>query len=163
MKLSIPLLVFAAYALTNCVTVTKPSKKDISISQIKERLRLTRNIQDLGFDEKPFNACDLGLKNEDCGDEYLTIIHFQLLCRDSDGTVSTAPALIPIHSDVIHWKLGDTSGITETDEQGFGKVEVRRSSSSMGSRLRLSIEDRFVAVPASETTRLVVPRDWCPH
>lgn len=153
-------------ALTSCVTAPGPSGSKPSgptIAQIKERLKLVREVQDLGFDEKTFNACDLGLKAEDCTNEFLTVIHFQLVCRESEGTVSEVPTdLIPIQSDAISWKLGDATGVTQSDAQGFGKVEVRRPVSSATSRLRLTIEDRFVATPARETTRIVVPQDWCP-
>ncbi len=162
------LLVSIIALLSACATAPvsqlPPKKPDISIESLKEKLRLVRSIQDLGFDEKPFNACDLGLRGEDCADEFLTIIHFQLVCRESEGTVSEPPSqLIPIQSDAISWKLGDVSGVTQTDAQGFGKVEARRLVSSTDSRLRLTIEDRFVATPAREATRIVVPKDWCPR
>jgi hypothetical protein len=164
------LILLTAIVINGCVTApvsqtpAPAPKKVVSIGAIKEKLRLVRNIQDLGYDERPFNACELGLKGEECADEFLTIIHFQLVCRETEGTVSEAPTqLIPVQSDAISWKLGEAMGVTQTDSQGFGKVEARRLVSSASSRLRLTIEDRFVATPARETTRIVVPKDWCPR
>ncbi len=156
-------LLLLAISLSNCTSLPKTEgPKSVSIEQIKEKLRLDRDIQDLGYSEKPFNACEMGLRNDNCVNEFLVIIHFQLMCRESEGTVNEAPDLIPVKSDAISWILGDATGTTQTDDQGYGRLETVRLKSSSGSRLRLTIDKRFVAVPASETTRLVVPQDWCP-
>ncbi len=155
----------AMIALASCSTTPpKPSEPvSVSLEQIKERLQMVRHIDDLGFAEKTFDECELGFKNENCEKEYLTIIHFQLLCRESEGTVSAAPETIPVPSNSIKWKLGEVTGTTKTDASGFGKVEGRFRKSMSRSRLRLTIENNFVAVPASETSRIVVPGDWCPR
>ncbi|HEX4926055.1 MAG TPA: hypothetical protein VFV50_18320, partial [Bdellovibrionales bacterium] len=58
-------------------------------------------------------------------------------------------------------KLGSATGATRTDENGYGRVELIRAKSSAYERLRLTIDDRFVATPAAETSRIVVPENWC--
>jgi hypothetical protein len=155
--------------LVSCTTAEKvpspePSPRppeSLNLSEIKSRLKMSRERDKLGFLEKRFNRCDF--KSPPCSDDFLVTIHFRLLCRESQGTVDAISAadLIPIQSNSVSWKLGTTNGYTRTDQDGYGQVEVVRSRSATRDRLRLTIEERFVATPAIETERIVVPENWC--
>ncbi|MEQ1879295.1 MAG: hypothetical protein ABL958_21850 [Bdellovibrionia bacterium] len=121
-----------------------------SISELKTRLKMNRESSELGFQEGRFG-----------GDSYLVTIHFQLLCRMSEDTVDEAPELFAVKEDSVSWKLGALTGSTHTDRNGYGRVETIRDGTSRHERLRLTVEKRFVAVPASEAATVVVPRAWC--
>jgi hypothetical protein len=146
------------------VATPKPFTEPINISEVKSRLNMNRSVRELGFREQRFNRCDY-VQDEQCRDNYVVLVHFRLLCRESEGTVDTVASsdLIPIRSEGVAFKLGNTIGRTETDADGYGQVEVIRPKSALRERLRLTIDERFVAVPAIETSRIVVPENWCNH
>lgn len=123
---------------------------------------MNRRPDELGYREGIFNRCNFAPGSQ-CPDNYLVVIHYQLLCRKSAGTVDTVESheLYPVRSNRIAYKLGSATGATRTDDAGYGQVELIRARSSAYERLRLTIDDRFVATPAAETARIVVPENWC--
>ena len=68
-------------------------------------LGMNRLPEDLGFAEKRFDPCTFGVSTDaGCGLQYLSVVHFQLLCRDTEGTQSRVPdALAPIVADSMTW------------------------------------------------------------
>ena len=172
-RLILFLLLFAIFS-AGCATseVSRPAAHSqgnartasLSIQEVKNRLNMNRSRSELGFQEARFDPCDYGRRGDtQCRVDYVTIVHFQLLCRMSEGTVDTVSSseLFPVRSNAVRFKLGNTVGMTRTDENGYGQVEVMRPISARNERLRLTIEDRFVATPVSEINRLVVPENWC--
>lgn len=156
--------------LTSCATPSKPPATtviggvEISIDTLKSKLGMQRDITDLGFEEESFDTCDFGIDQEpSCKTNYLNIIHFRLQCRDSVGTVDSVTniELIPVQSHHIRWKVGYFAGSTNTDSEGYGKVEFVSPGSSKSQRLSFRINQNSLGVTASEVSRIIVPKDWC--
>ena len=156
--------------MTGCSTVEKdPQATPVpqaqggpNIKEIKNRLNMNRDRIVMGFKEGRFNRCDF-VSESPCLDNFLAIIHFRMLCRESEGTVDAVSKadLLPVQSDSVAWRLGSFIGRTRTDSDGFGQIEVIRPRSSLHQRLRLTIDGQFVATPAREAGLIVVPGNWC--
>lgn len=159
--------------LAGCVSSPPPSS-DAPIDQpglrntdpnqdLKGVLGMNRPVDELGFEEKPFNPCNYGAAGPaGCGNQYFGVLHFQLLCRDSEGTVMDTPvALEAIVTDDVQWKVGGISGSTSTDERGYGQLSVVSARPSRGARLILRMGPQFVAFEVSEVSKIVLPRNFC--
>lgn len=154
--------------LSACTSIPKsPTEPSIleqappTESVLQSRLGMIRPASDLGFQEKSFDPCLFGVSRQ-CGAKFLSVIHFQLLCRDSEGTVSEVPlSLRPINSPKITWQVGPRSGTTQTDIEGFGQVALVNDGSVRNKRLILRMGKQFVGVTASEINKLVLPQNWC--
>lgn len=129
---------------------------------LKAALGMGRAPADLGFDEKKFDPCSFGLNGENgCGNQYFTVVHFQLLCRDSEGTVSVINNVQPIVSDRVTWQLGGITGPTQTDDNGYGQFSLITRRSNKNQRLILRIGPQFVGFNVSEVTKIVLPKNFC--
>src|SRR5438445_814161 len=71
-----------------------PTLQQMSVTELQTQLGLNRSAQDLGFDERGFDGCRIGVKGEvgSCSQRYLSVVHFRLVCRDTVGTTSRVPA-----------------------------------------------------------------------
>jgi hypothetical protein len=137
----------------------KPSDPNQSL---RSALGMTRDATDLGYDEKSFDPCSFGLTSQSgCGHQYFAVVHFQLLCRDSEGTISMAGNVQPIVSDHMTWQLNGMTGPTQTDDRGYGQFSVVSRKSTKNQRLILHIGPQFVAFNVSEVTRVVLPKNFC--
>ncbi|HMN67133.1 MAG TPA: hypothetical protein PKC28_01210 [Bdellovibrionales bacterium] len=174
MPLKIGPVVLLAVFLSACSTVRGPhaGKDVIDIDDgapmaepgvpLQSRLGMNRMASDLGFAEKRFNSCQYGDTTDACGTRHFTVIHFQLLCRDSEGTVQNAPVhLTPLKSENVLWKIGGLTGPTRTDLEGYGQFTVLSDKSVRGQRLMLRIGKQFMGFTASEVTKVVLPRNFC--
>lgn len=132
-------------------------------ASLKAALGMARSPADLGFKEKAFNPCSFGLSGSaNCKQQYFSVVHFQLLCRDSEGSVSVMPVgLQPIVASDVKWKVAGISGGTQTDGQGYGQFTVLTSRSARGQRLILRIGPQFVAFDVSEVSKIVLPKNFC--
>lgn len=153
--------------LTACQTAPKPEPIPVdevltpTEGQLQDMLGMRREADDLGFAEKRFNSC-LKSGGAPCRDQFFTVVHFQLLCRDSEGTVSNVPvALTPLQSNRVQWKLGPQNGNTRTDGQGFGQFNMVSERSTRGQRLTLRIGKQFLGFTASDLTKVVLPKNFC--
>lgn len=150
-------------------SISKPStKKDMyfDIRKLQSGLGMFRNASELGFDEISFNPCEHGLSTasgDGCNRQMLSVVHFRLRCRDSEGTVEyvSNAELVPVVSDRIQWWLGDNSGFTSTDGKGYGQIVTVSVSSVRSKRLALKIGGNSLGLQASQVKQVVVPRDWC--
>lgn len=130
-------------------------------------LGLERNSEDLGYAEKSFDTCEAGFgysASSACRREYFVVIHFQILCRDSDGTISTALGrddMKPLGGRSLTWTLPGQRGVMSLDGQGFGQIKTTFPKSQRLQRLKLAVDNDFVYVRAGEVKRLVTPRNWC--
>ena len=137
------------------------AKKSVGVLQIQSQLGMNRAADDLGFTEKLFNPCNFGIPGEACNQQILNVVHFQLMCRDSEGTVSTVPlALKPIVSP-IKWSVGPQSGATRTDRNGYGQFRFISENTVKNRRLILRKGAQYVGVTISEITKVVLPKNWC--
>jgi hypothetical protein len=79
------------------VTVHESDEYSIPRSEaaLQAKLGMVRASNNLGFEEKKFNPCEHGIKSDHkCPSQFMTVVHFQLLCRDSEGTVTSAPRTV---------------------------------------------------------------------
>lgn len=135
-----------------------------NVGALQDQLGMNRRPSDLGYSEKSFNPCSYGMSQDagGCDAQYLTVVNFQLLCRDTEGTVSSVPvSLTPIVSPQIGWSLGGQNGGTPTDRNGYGHFAVVSSKPLRGRRLILRKGANYVGVTVSEINKLVLPKNWC--
>lgn len=126
---------------------------------LQDRLGMHRAADDLGFAEKQFKNCGEGGV---CRPQYFSVVHFQLLCRDSEGTVSNVPIhLTPLISNRILWQLGKLNGESSTDDRGFGQFTVVSERPNRGQRLILRIGKQFMGFTVSEVSKVVLPQNFC--
>lgn len=138
-------------------------KQLLDMTSLIRTLRMDRAPSELGYEEKSFNSCQFEVndsKTNNCGSRYLIVIHFQLLCRDRAGTVEQY-SIAPIRSDLIHWRLGQHEGQTQSDHQGFGQIVLLSTANQSNKSLKLTIQNNFLILQASEIRKIVTPPDWC--
>lgn len=180
--LLVPTLVVSMASLSGCSTAPlKPVEKEAElgygtagqsrtaspppvfkgITVLTSQLGMNRQPTDLGFTDRSFNPCSYGF-SDSCNNQYLTVVHFQLLCRNSEGTVSSVPVgLTPIFHPQILWSLAGQSGGTATDRNGYGRLSVISQRPLRGHRLVLRKGANYVGVTVGEVTKLVLPKNWC--
>lgn len=139
--------------------------RTVDFPTLTRTLQLDRAIQELGYEEKRFDPCELGIGpagHQQCGTYFLAVIHFQLQCRDVDGTVEIYNTE-PIRAKNVRWTLGRIQGKTETDHEGYGQVIAVAPASQRQQKLRITVGNDFLIVSAEQAKRLVTPPDWCPR
>ncbi len=140
--------------------------RPIDLLGLKRALRLERPIDNLGYAEKSFHTCDVGYgysSSHDCQTQYFIIIQFRLQCRSTEETVNAVSKddLYAINSNRVKWSLGRIQGVTQTDTEGYGQIQLIAPASLRQQKLRLTISPDFLVMTAEEITRVVVPHDWC--
>ncbi|WP_413560329.1 hypothetical protein [Bdellovibrio sp. HCB209] len=176
------LLLAALVALTACTTTPpapSPSKtppmateigqesSQIDTMAIQRALRMERDVEKLGVEEKTFNSCEMGYgypSNRDCRTQYMVVLNVRLLCRDSEGTISTILTeadVAPIAAQNIRWNLKNIQGQFQTDGLGYGQIVAISSRSQKRERLKLSLGNDFLYMRANEITKVITPRPWC--
>ena len=130
-------------------------------------LGLDRGKDDLGYVERDFDTCSAGFgysASNNCRRETFVSIQFQILCRDSEGTISTALGredMKPLSGRSLNWFIQGTRGTMRLDGEGFGQIRTTFRNSQRLQRLKLAVDNDFVYVRAGEVKRLVTPRNWC--
>ncbi|MDG0818124.1 hypothetical protein [Bdellovibrio svalbardensis] len=168
-------------AVTGCTTAKKSTSKEstapmhsrdeggpsIDYNALQTYLQLDRDPETLGFTEKSFNTCDAGFgysRSQNCHKEYFVVLHFRLLCRDSEGTISTVLTesdVTPIAGRPVKWQLKGVAGTTMTDGNGYGQIRTVASSSQNRQRLKLTVGNEFLYMRSNEITKVITPRPWC--
>lgn len=147
--------------------LTEDEASQIDIFGLQKELGLERETERLGFSERKFNTCEVGYgfsRSRDCQSKYFVVIHFQLLCRDSEGTVSTtlqASDLTALSQRPVSWILKPSSGKTDTDASGYGQIRMISAASAKRQRLKLAVGNDFLYMRANEITQVVTPQPWC--
>ena len=133
-----------------------------SESALVKSLGLSRPADQLGAIEKTFNSCQLTPNVEPCATRYITLVHFQLLCRDSEGTVSETPVdLQPIATDDLKWNVQTLAGQSRTDDRGFGEIVALSDRSLLDAHVTLRMGSHFLGLTLGEITRVVLPSNFC--
>lgn len=160
-----------ALALTLSSCVTHPPKEAettappaINLNHLAEQLHLTSH--DLGLTEKPFNACEYGLRDRfpNCPQLVMTSINYRIRCRDTVDTTETtvtAVHLDPLVTERMDWQLGDSRGETHTDSSGHGRVLALSNRSLKKKMLIFHQRTKLMGLRAYQVSQIVVPRDWC--
>lgn len=139
----------------------------IDILGLQRSLGLEGSKSTLGFREKSFDTCRAGYgysASRNCRRAFLADVKFQILCRDSDGTTSTAVGFADMRAlsgRTLNWTLASERGTLVLDGEGYGQIAVVGPSSRRSQRLKLSVDNDFVTLPAGEVRRIVTPKNWC--
>lgn len=139
----------------------------IDILGLQRSLGLEGSKTVLGFREKSFDTCRAGFgfsASRNCRRAYLSDVKFQVLCRDTEGTTSTAVGAgntRPLSGRTLNWTLRSESGTLILDGEGYGQIAVVGPASRRSQRLKLSVDNDFVTFPAGEARRIVTPKNWC--
>lgn len=139
----------------------------IDLPALQTALGLNRAPETLGYTEKIFNTCEVGYgypSNKDCKKETFIVLHFQLLCRDSEGTISeilTDDFLKPIAFKDLKWTLKGIDGTVKTDRKGFVQIRTTSLASQKRERLKVSLGEDFLYMRANEITKVITPKAWC--
>lgn len=151
------------------VTVTEEPAASAKIDYVALQtfLGLDRGSENLGYTERVFNTCEAGYgysRNQDGHKEVFVVLHFRLLCRDTEGTVSTILTdadVNPIAGKTVKWNLKGMTGAVVTDGLGYGQIRTVSRISQRRERLRLSVGPEFLYMRANEITKVITPRPWC--
>ena len=144
-------------------SVHSSSPTDEPDATLISMLGMQRDITELGFAEKLYNPCDYHADAErDCGVRYVTVVHFQLLCRETEGTAQNVPVqILPISSPRVTWQIAARAGTAPTDANGYGHFVLSGPNPMAGQRLILHIGPQFVGLDLSEVTKVVLPNNYC--
>lgn len=139
----------------------------VDYGALQRSLGLDRSTDELGYEEKPFNTCDAGYgysQSHNCHREVFVVLHFRLVCRDSEGTISTVLTemdVAPLAGRTVRWNLKGMSGTVVTDGLGYGQIRVVSPVSQKRERVRLAVGNEFLYMRAGEVTKIITPRPWC--
>ena len=139
----------------------------IDYDALQSHLGLDRSPEDLGYSERSFNTCEAGYgfsRSQNCHTQHFVVVHFQLMCRDSEGTISTILTdadLTPISRKSVRWNLKGLSGTVQTDGEGYGQIRITSRRSQKNERIKLAIANDFLYTRAGEIKRIITPRPWC--
>lgn len=143
------------------------NRPSIDYDNLQRQLGLGREVEQLGFVEKSFATCDAGYgysSSQDCRRDFFVVIHFQLLCRDSQGTISTIlnpEDLRALSGRSVSWTLQRQHGDLRLDQSGYGQIKLTAPRSQRSERLKLTVENDFLFLRAGEINRVVTPVNWC--
>lgn len=146
---------------------SEPEVENIDYDALQGFLKLKRGYNRLGYAEKAFNTCEVGYgysSTHNCRKLNFVVIHFQLMCRDSEGTVTeavTAANIQPISRQPVKWTLKNAVGRTQTDSEGYGQIAIVSKISQRYERLKLTVGDDFLFMKAGEITQMITPKSWC--
>jgi hypothetical protein len=148
-------------------TIPETVERSIDYLGLHRALGMERTKEDLGYAEKSFDTCSVGYgysSSNNCRREVFIAIHFQILCRDTDGTISNAVAredMKPLSGRSLKWTLKGARGVLRLDGEGFGQIKTAVSNSQRLERLKIAVDNDFVYLRAGEVKRLVTPKNWC--
>jgi hypothetical protein len=157
-------------------TVSSPSPRNDNASSatpsidyfsIQRELHLDRPAEELGYSEKSFNTCQMGYgysKSQDCRNLYFVVLNVRLMCRDSEGTISTVLTeadVAPIAGRTVRWNLKAIQGSVITDHQGYGQIVAVSPRSERRERIKLAVGSEFLYMRANEITKVITPKPWC--
>ncbi|MEN0057741.1 MAG: hypothetical protein AAGB31_02810, partial [Bdellovibrio sp.] len=102
--------------------------------------------------------------SQNCHREHLVVLHFRLLCRDSEGTISTILSeqdLQPLNYRTVNWTLKGAKGSLQTDAQGYGQIVTATPLSQRSQRVKIAIGSEFLYMRAGELKQVITPQPWC--
>lgn len=139
----------------------------IDYEALQHSLGLDRDSENLGYAEKSFNTCEAGYgysRSRGCHKKVFVVLHFRLMCRDTEGTISTILTeddVAPIAGKNVRWNLKGMSGDLTTDNRGYGQIRTVSSVSQQRERVRLMVGSEFLYMRSNEITKIITPRPWC--
>ena len=137
---------------------------DIDVNALVEELDLNYPLSRLGYEERGFNTCKIKSNKStspSCKNLYLTRLNFQVMCRDSTGTVEKVN-LTPLHSRKLRWKKkGGKRGVTATNSRGFGSLGFISNYPAKNGYLYLYLGSKIARKRFLDNWKLILPKSWC--
>lgn len=139
----------------------------IDYAGLQRFLRLDRGYNNLGYSERMFNTCEVGFgysPHNGCEKKFFIVSHFQLVCRDSEGTVQymlTEADLTPLSRRELKWSVKSAAGALLTDSEGYAQIAMISSQSQRTERLKIATENDFLYLKAGDLKRMITPKNWC--
>ncbi len=138
----------------------------IKFALLEDRLGFHDYAHRFGIQEKTFNPCmqkDAFSYPVLCHDHYLTVVHLDIRCRESEGTVEQVyhSELSPLRNRRLEWSVGRQKGMSQTDYKGRAKISILSDRSVKYQRIRLQAGTQFLVMRLNQLKRLVVPPQWC--
>ncbi len=137
---------------------------DIDVNQLLAELGMDHPNEQIGFQEQAFNTCEIKSNrssNPDCQRLYLSRLNFQVMCRNSTGTVQKVN-LKPLYSRKLRWKnKSGKRGYTSTNGQGFGSLGFISSYPANSGYLYLYLGSKVARKRFKDTWKLILPMSWC--
>lgn len=155
------------YTPTPVTTEVPEDTSRIDYFALQSHLGLDRSPEELGYTEKAFNTCEAGYgfsRSQNCHQEYFVVLHFRLLCRDTEGTISTILTdadTTPLAGRSVRWNLKGLDGTSQTDGLGYGQVRITSPVSQKKQRVKIAIGNEFLYMRANEITKVITPQPWC--
>jgi hypothetical protein len=140
------------------------SPPNTDLLQLQSALGMDRAATELGLSEKIFDSCHTRVKDGTarCGNRYLSVVNFRLLCRDSEGTVEAVVTNTrPLKSDHVEYQLAGDRGVVQADANGYVQVRVVTAAPVRGQRLVVTVGKQFFGKEVSEVDQLILPTYWC--
>jgi hypothetical protein len=139
----------------------------VDLRALQSYLHLDQPIDVLGYREKRFNTCKVGAgysSTKNCRVLTLVVLHFQLMCRDTDGTVSEVVMqenLQPIANKTIKWRINNSIDEVLSDSNGYTQIVMVAKDSQRQQRVRLTSGNDFLIIRAGEAKSIISPKNWC--
>lgn len=163
-----PSVVFPTPAQKSVETEDAPQEIIIDYDGLQSLLKLDRPVEKLGYVEKSFPTCEVGYgysSNRNCRRDFFVLVHFQLLCRDSNEDsyteALTAADMRPLRGSSVRWTLSNARGNLNLDDQGRGQIKTTARISQKDKRLKINIGNDNLYVKAGEINKIVTPSNWC--
>ena len=169
--------------LSNCTTTPKKPKvllpksqssyvnrdnyssryNDIDVNALLTELKMDHPMENLGFQERSFNTCKIKSNRSQkphCERLYVARLNYQVMCRDSTGTVERVN-LTPLKSQRLRWKKGGKRGLTSTNSSGFGRLGFITKYPSKNGALYLYLGHKIARKRFKDKWKLILPKSWC--
>lgn len=136
---------------------------DIDVNALMQELDMDSPIEAIGFQENAFNTCQIRSNRSKaplCQKLYLGRLNFQVMCRQSTGTVEKVH-LTPLNSEKLKWKKGGKRGKTATNASGFGSLSFVTRKPSQQGHLYLYLGSKIARKRLKDRWKLILPQSWC--
>jgi hypothetical protein len=139
----------------------------IDVVGLERFLGMNMGTGTLGYFERRYNTCEVGYgypKSYGCQDQYYVVINYQLLCRQSEGTVSEtidSSSLNAVRYKNGRWNMGGRIGSTQTDHEGKGQIKGIFPRTQRSERVKVAIDSDFLYARGSDFRQVLTPADWC--
>lgn len=141
----------------------KKTYNRIDVPELMEELEMNSPPENVGYVEKSFNTCEVDANKSDhpsCQKLYLSRLNYQVVCRDSTGTVEKVN-LTPMDSQKMRWRSPGKRGYTKTDKNGYGQVGFISRRPASQSYLYLHLGSKIARKRFKDNWKLVLPKSWC--
>ena len=139
-------------------------KPIVDIKYIQRALGLPWEVEPAGITTKSFNTCEMrGFPKSPCLEKYLTVVNFQMYCRDSQGTVEYVDqySYRPVQARNVRWKINGDWGDTSLNGEGRGQIVALSNKPIKYERVILIKNKNSMQLRVNQMNKIIVPRDWC--